>query len=463
MAHVGQVLSVWLTMVAACTPRSSVQAVNEPERIPVVLSRPGDRSAVGAVPTTASGPLMRTPFHVLAKPTGPICNLDCEYCFFLSKEDLYPGDRFRMSDGVLEAYLRQYIGSQPDGEVVVAWQGGEPTLMGVDFFARAVALADEVKRPRQVLVHTIQTNGTLITDEWADVFARHKFLVGISIDGPAPLHDRYRVDKRGGPTYEKVIRGLRILQAHQVEVNVLTTVHAGNQDHPLDVYRHVRDDLGVAFLQLIPIVEPTEEGGVSERTVDPAAWGQFLIAVFDEWVRHDVGSTFVQMFDAALASWCGMQSPLCIFRETCGDALALGHSGDLHSCDHFVDAAHLLGNITTDSMIELVNSPAQRAFGQAKSNTLPVMCQECSVRFACQGECPKNRIATTPGGEAGLNHLCAGYLAFFTHIDGPMRIMADLVRSGRFADEITEIFAAAGRNEPCPCGSGRKAKVCHGR
>lgn len=436
--------------------------MDQPERTPVVLSRPAARSGGGPA-TAGAGPSVRTPFHVLAKPTGPICNLDCEYCFFLSKEELYPGDRFRMSDGVLEAYLRQYVGSQPDGEVVVAWQGGEPTLMGVDFFARALALAEEVRRPRQRLVHTIQTNGTLIDDGWADLFARHRVLVGISIDGPASVHDRYRVDKRGRPTHDRVVRGLRTLQAHGVEVNVLATVHAANQDRPLDVYRHVRDDLGVSYLQLIPIVEPLEGGAVSERTVDPEAWGRFLVGVFDEWVVRDVGSMFVQIFDAALASWCGMASPLCIFRETCGDALALGHSGDLHSCDHFVDPEHLLGNITTGSMVEMVRSPAQRAFGQAKADTLPGQCRTCAVRFACHGECPKNRIATTPSGEAGLNHLCAGYYAFFTHIDGPMRLMADLVRSGRFADEIMGIFSSAGRNDPCPCGSGRKAKACHGR
>jgi len=412
---------------------------------------------------------LRVPFHVLAKPTGPICNLDCEYCFFLSKESLYPGDRFRMSDGLLGDYLRQYLASQPDGEVTVAWQGGEPTLMGVDFFRRAVALAEEVRRPGQTLRHTIQTNGTLLTDEWCALFAAHEFLVGISIDGPPDLHDRYRVDKRGGPTSDRVLRGLRLLQAHGVDVNVLCTVHAANQDRPLDVYRYFRDDLGLSFIQFIPIVERVNDTGfqegdtVTDRSVDPEAWGTFLGAVFDEWVVRDVGTVFVQMFDAALASWCDLPSTLCIFRKTCGDAVALEHNGDLYSCDHFVEPDHLLGNIATTSMVELVTAPKQRAFGQAKEDTLPAYCRSCDVRFACNGECPRNRFTRTPDGEEGLNYLCAGYKSFFTHIDGPMRLMAQLLRSGRYADEIRDVFRRAGRNEPCPCGSGRKAKACHQR
>jgi len=425
----------------------------------------------GTVPRAPGTPpsTLRAPFHVLAKPTGPICNLDCQYCFFLSKEALYPGDRFRMSDDLMAEYLRQYIGSQPDGEVTVAWQGGEPTLMGVDFFRRAVAVAESVRRPGQLLQHTIQTNGTLLTDEWCELLARHRFLVGISIDGPPDLHDRYRVDKRGGPTSDKVLRGLTLLQSHGVDVNVLCTVHAANQDRPLEVYRYFRDQLGLTFIQFIPIVERENDTGfqegdtVTDRSVDPVAWGMFLAAVFDEWVTRDVGAVFVQLFDAALASWCGLPSTLCIFRETCGDALALEHNGDLYSCDHFVEPDHLLGNITKTTMVELVTSPKQQAFGRAKADTLPAYCRNCDVRFACHGECPRNRFTLAPDGEPGLNYLCAGYKSFFTHIDGPMRLMARLLRSGRYADEIRDVFAAAGRNDPCPCGSGRKAKACHGR
>jgi uncharacterized protein len=406
-------------------------------------------------------------FHLLVKPTGPICNLDCEYCYFLSKEALYPGDRFRMSDDTLERYITQLLEAQPDGEVTVAWQGGEPTLMGIDFFRRAVSLAQQRRRPGQRLAHTIQTNGTLVTDEWAAFFAEHRFLVGISIDGPPDLHDRYRVDKKGRPSSSRVLDGLARLRAHNVDVNALCTVNAANQHAPLDVYRYLRDDLGFQHIQLIPIVERDNETGFQEgdavtaRSVTADAWGTFLIAVFDEWVRRDVGEVFVQMFDAALGSWLDLPSTMCIFRETCGQALVMEHNGDVYSCDHYVEPAHLLGNIAHTQLVELVTSPQQRAFGQDKLDTLPAYCQACEVRFACHGECPKNRFILTPDGEPGLNYLCAGYRRFFNHIDGPMRLMADLLRHGRFADEIKGVFAAAGRNDPCPCGSGRKAKHCH--
>ncbi|HEY8218201.1 MAG TPA: anaerobic sulfatase maturase [Acidimicrobiia bacterium] len=408
-------------------------------------------------------------FHVLAKPTGPICNLDCQYCYFLSKEALYPGDRFRMTEDLLELYVRQLLESQLDPDVTIAWQGGEPTLMGVDFFRRAIELAERHRRPGQRLHHTIQTNGTLLTDEWCALLAEHGFLVGVSIDGPPALHDAYRVDKRGDPTFEKVRRGWDLLRAHEVDVNVLCTVHAANQDRPLDVYRFFRDDLGARHVQLIPIVERDNDTGfqegtdVTSRSVDPDAWGRFLIAVFDEWLARDVGTVFVQMFDAALASWLGAGAAMCIFAETCGDAVALEHNGDLYSCDHFVEPKHFLGNIRDTHMVELLGSPQQRAFGNAKRDTLPRYCRECDVRFACHGECPKNRFTLTPDGEPGLNYLCAGYLAFFHHVDAPMRLMADLLRWGRDAEEVMGLLRDAPRNEPCPCGSGRKAKHCHAR
>lgn len=409
----------------------------------------------------------RRQFHLLAKPIGPICNLDCEYCYFLAKEALYPGDRFRMSEHVLETYVRQLLESQPDGEVNVAWQGGEPTLMGIDFFRRAVALAERLRRPGQQLLHTIQTNGTMLTAEWAQFLGEHRFLVGLSIDGPPGMHDRYRVDKMGRPSSDRVLRGLAHLQAAGVDVNVLCTVNAANQDHPLEVYRYFRDELGLRHIQLIPIVERENDTGfqegdtVTDRSVDPATWGTFLTAIFDEWVRRDVGEVFVQLFDAALASWLAVPSSMCVFRRTCGDALALEHNGDVYSCDHFVEPGYLLGNIADTHLIELVASPRQRAFGQAKLDSLPKYCRDCEVRFACNGECPKNRFTLTPDGEAGLNYLCVGYRTFFNHIDGPMRLMAGLLREGRYADEIMQLFASAARNEPCPCGSGRKAKRCH--
>jgi len=406
-------------------------------------------------------------FHVLAKPTGPICNLDCEYCFFLSKEALYPGDRFRMSDELLDTYVRQVVESQSGPEVTIAWQGGEPTLMGVDFFRRAVALAEQYRRPDQALSHTIQTNGTLLTDEWCEVLAEHDFLVGISIDGPREMHDTYRVDKKGQPTFDKVIKGLDLLKAHRVEFNVLCTVNAANQDHPLEVYRFFRDDLDARFVQLIAIVERDNDTGFQEgdqvtgRSVTPEAWGRFLIGVFDEWVTRDVGTVFVPQFDAALASWVGVPPGLCIFGETCGDAVALEHNGDLYSCDHFVEPAHLLGNIAETHMVELLASPQQRSFGEAKRDALPAYCRSCEVRFACNGECPKNRFTLTPDGEPGLNYLCTGYKDFFTHIGPLMTMMADRLRAGGYADEVMGLLAAAGRNDPCPCGSGRKAKYCH--
>jgi uncharacterized protein len=425
----------------------------------------------GGTPTL---PIDRPPtapatFHVLAKPTGPICNLDCQYCFFLSKEALYPGDRFRMTDELLDVYIRQLLESQVAPDVTIAWQGGEPTLMGVDFFRRAVELAGEHRRPGQRLHHTIQTNGTLLTDEWCELFSAHDFLVGISMDGPPALHDVYRVDKRGAPTFDKVRRGWELLRAHDVDANVLCTVHAANQDHPLDVYRFFRDELEARHVQLIPIVERDNDTGFQEgtdvtpRSVEPAAWGRFLIEIFDEWLARDVGTMFVQMFDAALASWLGAGAAMCIFSETCGDAVALEHNGDLYSCDHFVEPKYLLGNIHETHMVELLASPRQRAFGDAKRDTLPRLCRECDVRFACHGECPKNRFTLTPDGEPGLNYLCAGYLDFFHHVDGPMRLMADLLRQGRYADEVMTILGDAPRNEPCPCGSGRKAKHCHAR
>ncbi len=409
-------------------------------------------------------------FHVLAKPTGPICNLDCRYCFFLSKEALYPGDRFRMEDDLLDTYMSQLFESQGSSpEVTIAWQGGEPTLMGVDFFSRAVEVAGRYRRPGQTVNHTMQTNGTLLTDQWCELLAQHDFLVGISIDGPAAMHDRYRVDKRGGPTFDKVAHGLGLLKKHAVEFNILCTVNAANQDHPLDVYRYFRDELAARHIQFIPIVERENDTGfqhgdrVTDRSVDAEAWGLFMIAVFDEWVRRDVGTVFVPYFDAALASWLGVQPSMCILNETCGNGVALGHNGDLYSCDHFVEPEYLLGNVRETHMLELVASPQQRAFGDDKSDGLPQYCRSCEVRFACNGECPKNRFVCTPSGEPGLNYLCAGYKSFFTHINGSMRIMVDLLRRGSFADEIISILASAGRNDPCPCGNGLKAKRCHQR
>jgi len=437
-------------------------------------------------------------YHLLVKPTGAICNLDCKYCFFLSKEMLYPGSRFRMADELLETYIRQLLESHRIPEVTIAWQGGEPTLMGLDFFKRSVELAEKYKKPGQRISHTMQTNGTKLDDDWCAFFKAHDFLIGLSVDGPKEIHDTYRVNKGGEGSFDQVMRGWEYLRKHEVEYNILCTVHAANADFPLEVYRFFRDELETQFVQFIPIIEratadflPLANQGwservggerplyiqdghlVTERSVQAEQYGHFLVEIFEEWVRHDVGQVYVQLFDVTLGSWVG-QHNLCIFSPTCGNALALEHNGDLYSCDHYVEPDYLLGNIKDSHMIELVASDKQRQFGQDKMTTLPRYCQECEVRFACHGGCPKNRFINTPGGEPGLNYLCAGYKMFFNHVNRPMTTMANLLREQRAPAEIMKLYAdedeqqekayaQVGRNEPCPCGSGKKFKQCHGR
>jgi uncharacterized protein len=389
-------------------------------------------------------------FHLLAKPAGAVCNLGCKYCFFLSKETLYPGSSFRMPDDLLEEYIRQYIQSQRVPEATISWQGGEPMLMGLDFFRRSVEYAEKYKKPDMTIQYTIQTNGTLLDDEWCKFFRENGFLVGLSLDGPRELHDAYRVDKGGNPTFDRVMRGLRLMQEHAVQFNILACVHAINADHPLEVYRFFRDEAGAEFIQFIAIVERDNETGfqegnkVTDRSVGAEQYGSFLIGVFDEWVRRDVGGVFVQIFDVSLAAWVGEPPSLCIFSPTCGNALALEHNGDLYSCDHFVEPGCLLGNIKEQPMIDLVASEKQRRFGLDKLNTLPLYCQKCSVRFACHGGCPKNRFIETPDGEPGLNYLCAGYKAFFQHINEPMSTMAELLRRNRAPAEIMHMLATEG-------------------
>ncbi|AKF08654.1 Putative arylsulfatase regulatory protein [Sandaracinus amylolyticus] len=382
-----------------------------------------------------------TAYHLLAKPTGAICNLDCDYCFFLSKEELYPGSTFRMSEETLSEYLRQYLESQIGPDIQIAWQGGEPTLMGLEFFRRSVALAEKHRRVGTRVTYSIQTNGTLLDDEWCRFLRQHRVLVGLSLDGPRDLHDAYRHDKGGHPTFDKVMRALRLLQAHEVDVNVLTSVHAANAEHPLEVYRFLRDEAGVRFIQTIPIVErddsaPHDGSRVTSRSVTGAQYGEFLTAIFDEWVERDVGEVFVQMFDVALASWFGEPHGLCVHSETCGAALAMEHNGDLYSCDHFVEAEHLLGNIHRRHMSSLASSEAQMAFGRAKRESLPRQCRQCDVRFACHGGCPKDRILESADGEPGLNYLCDGYLRFFRHVRPAMERMCALLRAGRAPAEI---------------------------
>ena len=448
----------------------------------------------------------------MAKPTGAICNLDCEYCFFLSKEALYPGSPFRMQNDVLEAYIQQVIESQQAPQVTIAWQGGEPTLMGLEFFEHAMQLVQKYASHGVTIDHTIQTNGTKLDDAWCAFLKQHNFLVGLSMDGPKGMHDAYRVDKRGEGTFDQVMAAARLLQQHKVEFNILCTVHASNADQPLEVYRFFRDEVKTDFIQFIPIIEratrallPVANRGwgdqnlpspeeidalpiaksskrplytltgslVTKRSVKSEQWGNFLNAIYNEWVRNDVGRVYIQTFESALGSWVGQGASVCIHRETCGDALALEHNGDLYSCDHFVEPKYLLGNIKEEHMLNMVASEQQRKFGTDKRDTLPRYCRECPVRFACHGGCPRNRFIRTPDGESGLNSLCAGYKAFFSHVDYPMRLMAALLRQGRYADEVMGILAKeesefletvknANPNEPCPCGSGKKVKSCHG-
>jgi uncharacterized protein len=432
--------------------------------------------------------IVPTAFHIMAKPVGPICNLDCKYCFYLEKETLYPHKtNWAMPDDVLESYIRQHIEAQDVPVITFAWQGGEPTLLGVDYFRRAVGLQKKYANGKRI-DNAFQTNGVLLDDAWCEFLAENEFLVGLSIDGPPDLHDKYRVDKGGQPTFDRVMRGLGYLKKHDVVFNTLTVVQKHNSGYPLEVYRFLKE-AGSRVMQFIPIVEraaqsPTRDGlvliapgsdapaKVSAWSVEPVQYGRFLTRIFDEWVRHDVGRYYVQLFDVALEVWLGMDASLCVFRETCGDAMALEHNGDLYSCDHFVYPENRLGNIMENPLGALVNSPQQQEFGQAKLHALPRYCRECDVRFACNGECPKHRFIRTPDGEEGLNYLCAGYKLFFNHIDPYMKFMAGEFRQGRPPAHVMEWARQrddresarrhTGRNDPCPCGSGRKYKKCCG-
>lgn len=424
-------------------------------------------------------------FHVMTKPAGPICNLDCKYCFYLEKEKLYPqAHSWIMREEVLESYIRQYIEQQDTDDVHFAWQGGEPTLLKVEYFRRVVALQRKYAHGKRI-TNALQTNGTLLDDEWGRFLREHGFLVGVSIDGPAALHDAYRVDKGGKPTFDNVLRGIEVLQRNDVAFNTLTTVHRKNSRHPLEVYRFLKG-IGSRYLQFIPIVErlsaqagagelalvsPTSRlsARVTPWSVEPREFGKFLCTIFDEWVRHDVGGTFVQLFDVSLQMWVGEEASLCIFRRNCGSAMALEHNGDLYSCDHFVYPENRLGNIMENPLGEMARSAQQVQFGTDKESSLPEYCRECEVRFACNGECPKHRFMKTPDGEPGLNYLCSGYKMFFRHIDPYMRFMADELTHARAPANIMSALRERergsghpGRNDPCPCGSGLKFKRCCG-
>jgi uncharacterized protein len=438
-----------------------------------------------------SGPVNGPPgFHLLAKPSGSTCNIDCTYCFFLSKEALYPNDKHRMSEQTLEAYIRQLLESHSTPQVTVAWQGGEPTLMKLEFFRHAVALVDKHRRPGQQVQHTFQTNGLLLDDDWCAFFKQHGFLVGLSVDGPRELHNTYRVDRRGQGTFDLVMRGWRLLRDHGVDFNILCTVNAANQHHGRAVYRFMRDELGATWMQFIPIIERatdqtiviankgwseqpgrqrllyTQTGNrVTDRTVEPAQYGRFLIDVFEDWVRRDVGTVFVQLFDVTLEAFFGRHL-LCIHAPTCGYGPALEHNGDLYSCDHFVEPKYKLGNIHQTHMLELVASAAQRQFGQDKRDKLTQQCRNCKVLNWCNGGCPKDRFAISRDGEPGQNYLCAGFEKFFMHTGPTFNVMAQLFKKGRSPSEVMQAVAQADaqrdRKSPCPCGSGKAFAACHG-
>ena len=398
-------------------------------------------------------------FHIMAKPIGPVCNLRCEYCFYLEKEALYPdGEQYRMSDEVLEAYIRQVVEAHADiPELLFAWQGGEPTLLGIEFFEKALELEKKYAGGKPV-GNTLQTNGTLLDDDWCRFLKKNDFLVGLSLDGPEELHDRYRRDAAGGPTFSKVMHALNLMKKHGVEFNILACVNRETSKRPLDVYRFFKE-AGAEFIQFIPIVElasneetaklglqlgvpsdpKSEDEGtrVTDWTVLPEDYGDFLVTIFDEWVRNDVGSDFVMNFEWALVSYTGLQMPACFFAPTCGNAGIIEHNGDIYSCDHYMYPRYRLGNILADNLAEMMGSEQQKAFGAGKEN-LPRYCRECRVLKACYGECPKHRFATTPDGERGLNYLCEGYKKYFNHILPYLKAMTDLLNAGKPVADIMD-------------------------
>jgi len=404
-------------------------------------------------------------FQVFVKPAGPICNLDCQYCYYLDKQGLYPtGESFRMPDDLLEEYIIQHIHACAEPEIHFSWHGGEPTTLGLDYFRKIVALERKHQPAGCQILNGIQTNGTLLDDDWCRFLAAEGFAVGISLDGPPEMHDRYRRTKDGRPVHERTMRGYRLLQQYQVPCEILCVVGAHNVEFPSDVYRCFRQ-LGAPYLSFLPLVErrPEAEGGVSERTVPAEAWGAFLCAIFDEWVARDIGQVKLQIFEEAVRPAFKQEHTLCVFKEVCGGVPVVEHNGDFYCCDHFTDAEHRLGNIQETPLAELLESSAQQAFGCAKRDTLPRCCQVCEVRAMCNGECPKNRFLQTPDGEPGLNYLCAGYQRFFTHCQPFVAEVAALwhrTRPPPMPAVAPETALRVGRNDPCPCGSGRKYKNC---
>jgi uncharacterized protein len=407
----------------------------------------------------------------MAKPVGPICNLDCGYCYYLEKAGLFPeGETFRMRPEVLDAYVSSFIAASPGPVVHFGWHGGEPTLAGVEFYRNVVELQRRYLPAGWRCVNNLQTNGTLLDEKWCGFLAENRFAVGISIDGPARIHDAYRRDRRGRPTHARAMRGLRLLRGAGVDPDVLCTLNAVSAANPAEVYRFFVDE-GVRWVQFLPVVERVAGGGVSERSVTPEAMGEFLCTVFDEWVRYDIERIGVQNFLECLLVASGKPPNICVMSETCGRVLAMEHDGAVYSCDHFVDPDHRLGDLARDGLAALIERPEQIAFGEAKRIGLPSCCRRCPVGRYCNGGCPKDRFVLSPQDEAGLNYLCSGYLRLYSHLRPYLERMAVLAREGRpisvISDELELAersarakWRAAGRNDACPCGSGRKYKHC---
>ena len=377
------------------------------------------------------------PLYVMLKPAGAHCNLACKYCYYLEKNNLYQNShRHLMSDEMLEQFTREYIEAQTMPQVLFTWHGGEPLMRSIDFYRKALALQKKYAQGKQI-DNVIQTNGTLLTDEWCEFFAKNHWLVGISIDGPQEYHDHYRVTPAGKPSWEKVMQGIQLLKKHRVEWNAMAVVNAYNAEHPLEFYHFFRDN-GCQYLQFTPIVERLtehEDGRtlasladdreipLADASVTPQQWGNFLCTIFDDWVRHDVGKTFVEIFDCTLANWMGVLPGICAYSKECGHAGVMEHNGDVYSCDHFVFPEYKLGNIRDQSLIDMLYGEKQQAFSRLKHTSLPRQCKECDMEFACHGECPKNRFEKDKYGEPGLNYLCQGYYQYYTHVAPYMDFM----------------------------------------
>ena len=393
------------------------------------------------------------PLYVMLKPAGAHCNLACKYCYYLEKDKLYPtAQRHLMSDEILEQFTREYIEAQTMNQVLFTWHGGEPLLRSIDFYRKALSLQQKYAGGRRI-DNVIQTNGTLLTDEWCEFFAQNHWLVGISIDGPQPDHDHYRLTAAGKPSWKKVMQGIKLLKKHGVEWNAMAVVNAYNANHPLEFYRFFKEN-GCQFLQFTPIVErltrhedgrtlaslaDKDEISLSEASVAPEQWGYFLCAIFDEWVRKDVGKIFVEIFDCTLANWMGISPGICAYSKECGHAGVMEHNGDVYSCDHFVFPEYKLGNIRDHSLIDMLYGEQQQEFSRLKHSSLPRQCKECDMEFACHGECPKNRFMKDKYGDSGLNYLCPGYYHYYQHVAPYMDYMKQELMSQRPPSNIMKV------------------------